>query len=543
MKLTLYDQTIARLDERLFGHFLERAGESEPGPEAAIDPTTGELHRAVAAQLAALRLPLLRFPGGFDVEYGARWTTLIDHAPGRDGSPRPPGCRFGLHEFFDLCQALRSEPLIVVSACSHVMPQQALSLERSLELAAAEVAYCNLPLDAPSTPELLSWAQLRARNGHPEPFGVRLWQVGNEPFLAYVHSLRQQGAADDEIGRGYVEVVEKHIRAMRAVDGSLQFIVEVQMEDITPPVPVLDELLRRLGDEIAYLSYHIYQPWGVETLERGGRPLAPAELTPAELWRCLVSTPGSDPLTGQSAWAADSMERFRASGKPLAITEWNVNMWWANAEKGPPWRGPYSDFANGLGVAGFLHAFLREAGLIRLGAQSMLVGSQWLVGGLDVRGLARGLPPRLRASLAVTSLYAQHHGRAILRSQVSDAALYAQPIRMQNIRPAAGVAWLDALATRDERSLYLHVINRDPAASRTLDVDLSRLPADPQGIIVHRLAGQPDPSHATDPVPAWVEQHEPVGAAAHSPRPGALQLQIPAASVNVYVIPMTTKGT
>ena len=54
------------------------------------------------------------------------------------------------------------------------------------------------------------WGKLRAKNGHPAPFRVKWWGVGNEIF-----------------GQPIAEYVRKHNRveeAMRAVDPSLQAV-------------------------------------------------------------------------------------------------------------------------------------------------------------------------------------------------------------------------------------------------------------------------------------------------------------------------------
>jgi hypothetical protein len=42
-KVAVKDQTLHRIDRRLFGQFMERASWGEPGPEAFADSVTGQL--------------------------------------------------------------------------------------------------------------------------------------------------------------------------------------------------------------------------------------------------------------------------------------------------------------------------------------------------------------------------------------------------------------------------------------------------------------------------------------------------------------------
>jgi alpha-L-arabinofuranosidase len=75
---------------------------------------------------------------------------------------------FGTDEFLGLCRKVgAAEPLIVLAAPG-TKPEQ-------VEYAMNWVHYLN---DPPST----QWGQKRAANGHPEPYGVKLFQIDNEPM-------------------------------------------------------------------------------------------------------------------------------------------------------------------------------------------------------------------------------------------------------------------------------------------------------------------------------------------------------------------------
>jgi alpha-N-arabinofuranosidase len=74
---------------------------------------------------------------------------------------------FGTHEFLELTRQLGAEPLIVLAAPD--------DRPASVEYAMNWVHYVN-------DPATTTWGQMRARNGHPDPYGVRYFQIDNEPM-------------------------------------------------------------------------------------------------------------------------------------------------------------------------------------------------------------------------------------------------------------------------------------------------------------------------------------------------------------------------
>jgi alpha-N-arabinofuranosidase len=74
---------------------------------------------------------------------------------------------FGTDEFLGLCRKLNAEPLIVLAATS--------TDPGEVQYAMDWVHYLN---DPPAT----EWGRLRASNGHPETYGVRYFQIDNEPM-------------------------------------------------------------------------------------------------------------------------------------------------------------------------------------------------------------------------------------------------------------------------------------------------------------------------------------------------------------------------
>jgi len=147
---------------------------------------------------------MVKWPGGNFVS-GYDWYDGIG-----DIDKRPPrfqamwGNRvepndIGIHEFIALCRLLGAEPNLTIN-----------SGFGSAREAAEQVEYCN-----GSTKTRLG--KLRAENGHPEPFNVRLWTIGNEmygPWQFGHMSLNQ-----------YWEKHNRIVQAMKAVDPTIKVVL------------------------------------------------------------------------------------------------------------------------------------------------------------------------------------------------------------------------------------------------------------------------------------------------------------------------------
>ena len=122
--------------------------------------------------LRDLAPPFIRWPGGsFASTY--KWKDGIGPYVSRRYHPNEMWggysdyYGFGTEEFLTLCRKLDSEPLIVLAAPS--------TDPEAVQYAMDWVHYLN---DPPTT-EL---GRLRAANGHAEPYGVRYFQIDNEPM-------------------------------------------------------------------------------------------------------------------------------------------------------------------------------------------------------------------------------------------------------------------------------------------------------------------------------------------------------------------------
>ena len=161
------------------------------------------------ALLRELDSGFYRFPGGNYIS-GYDWRDAIG-----DPDQRSPTWDHawnvmqpndvGIDELIELCKILKVDPYITVNA--------GFGDDRS---AADEVEYANGSIHT-------HWGAMRAANGHPQPYGVKYWNVGNEPYGNW------------QLGRTALRYyVMKHnafAKAMRKVDPSIIIIASGAMPD------------------------------------------------------------------------------------------------------------------------------------------------------------------------------------------------------------------------------------------------------------------------------------------------------------------------
>lgn len=147
----------------------------------------------------------------------------------------------GMDEWLDLTRIIGVEPYVTVNA--------GLGDANS---AAEEVEYLNGPATSP-------WGARRAANGHPEPYGVKFWNIGNEPYGWW------------QIGKTSLEYfMIKHnafAEAMRAVDPTIVLIGSGAMPDQMHPRGTkenasLESIAPKFGTEWDWTGGLLDKAWG-----------------------------------------------------------------------------------------------------------------------------------------------------------------------------------------------------------------------------------------------------------------------------------------
>ncbi|MDE5795181.1 MAG: carbohydrate-binding protein [Muribaculaceae bacterium] len=157
-------------------------------PKTYMDRENG-CREDLAKMLEGLKPKFVRFPGGCYIEgdgtlEGQRrfeWKKTIgpiEERPGHFnanwGYPSTDG--LGFHEFLQLTEDLGAEPLFVVNVgIGHGWIKDYTDIDEYIQEALDALEYCNGDINT-------YWGAKRAENGHPEPFNMRLLEIGNENY-------------------------------------------------------------------------------------------------------------------------------------------------------------------------------------------------------------------------------------------------------------------------------------------------------------------------------------------------------------------------
>lgn len=182
------------------------------------------------AVLKQLNAPVYRWPGGNFVS-GYRWKDGIGD-PDRRAPRKNPAWKgiepndFGLDEFMAFCREVEAEPYIAVN-----------SGQGELAEAVEELQYAN---GAPNTP----MGELRAKNGHEQPYRVKWWGIGNEMYGKW-----QLGHMPLE---KYVAKHNEFAKAMRAADPSIKLIA------VGDAGPWSEGMMKHCANHMDLISEHFY---------------------------------------------------------------------------------------------------------------------------------------------------------------------------------------------------------------------------------------------------------------------------------------------
>lgn len=234
--------TVGEVDPRLYGSFVEHLGRCvytgifEPDHPTA--DATG-LRTDVLDLIRELGVTVVRYPGGNFVS-GHRWEDSV--GPVEDRPRRldlawhsTESHRFGLSEYMAFLRALgpHTEPMLAVNLGTRGVPD-ALRLQE----------YVNHPAGT-------ALSDLRAAHGDKDPFGIRLWCLGNE-----MDGPWQTGhKTAEEYGRLAAETA----RAMRQLDPGVQLVACGSSARSMPTFAAWEAtVLRETYDLVDYVSLHAY---------------------------------------------------------------------------------------------------------------------------------------------------------------------------------------------------------------------------------------------------------------------------------------------
>jgi alpha-L-arabinofuranosidase len=366
------------------------------------------MRRDVVDHLKTLKPGLLRWPGGCFAEYypwqdgllpvdqrppvgPGQWRGLLPDSDDYDNHD------MGTDEFLALCRELNCAPAITVRYGGGGSPGEA----------AGWVEYCN-------GGEKTRWGKVRAERGHPEPYRVKYWFVGNEVWGMSLVEDKSVGACAVR-SRQFAD-------AMRGADPDIRRIHCAPMDS----PGWADQTLKNLKESPDFTEL-VQDGWYFPT----------GDVRLSEALRAPTRTIA--PRLRRIRQALDQAgEAGRRTG--IAFYEWNVM-----------WDRPGDSLA-GFFAAGMLNLFCREAEPLGL----ELAGYFQPVSEGAIR--VEPTSSRIEPAGEVFVLYSVHQGN-----------------RLVKIPDANEAADLDICAslTPDGETMYVTVVNRSLTDDRALELALN----------------------------------------------------------------------
>ena len=429
-KIALHSQfQIGEIDPRIFGGFLEHMGRAVYQgiyePESSQADANG-FRRDVLSALGQLKMTVMRYPGG-NFASGYHWQDgigLISQRPVlRDLAWKSiePNL-FGTDEYIRLCRQMNWMPMLTVNLGTGT-PEEARNW----------VEYCNAPAGT-------RYSNLRAANGSPEPYNVKLWCLGNE--------------MDGPWQLGHVPADQYAIRAqqaahmMKSVDPTIELVVCGSCGINMPTYMEWDRVvMEHIGKLADYISLHRYV---------GNQNNNTSDY--------LAVTSSID----RQIEEMDAVCRFvqAKSHNPirpyLCFDEWNV--WYKNMEMdgegkfAPHLIEEIYTLEDALVVAGFLNSFIRHADVIKIANLAQIVN---VIAPLQTRG----------DNLLVQTIF---HPFVMYSKRYEGISLQVSTSGPEYFAPTYGMTpVIDSSAILNSNKLHIFTTNRNLTEPARVEVHLA----------------------------------------------------------------------
>ncbi|MCC6169467.1 MAG: hypothetical protein IT329_19765, partial [Caldilineaceae bacterium] len=327
---------------------------------------------------------------------------------------------FGINEFLRLCELVGTEPHLCINI-GNGTPEEA----------AAWVEYVNGAADT-------HWGARRAADGHPAPYNVRLWEVGNE-----IYGVWQTGhCGAEENARRYRVWAE----AMLAADPTLELLATGSCQDFVEPYHRWHEaLLTGGGPHMTCIALH--------ALPGNAKPRDPY-VNLVQLWHHLMAHPWRWETVDLPDLLALARQLVPEREVDVAITEWGI--------LGDAQRPQIGNLGGAVYAALFLNMAIRQQEVIRVANATALLHG----GCIRKAGPFIYQDPQVEVIRRYTTLSGSVRLPLSYQGPSYDVVdgVSAAPV-------VAEVPWLDAVAVRQPSGeVVVAVVNRH--AHETLDFTL-----------------------------------------------------------------------
>lgn len=373
---------------------------------------------------------MVRWPGG-NFTSGYHWYDGIGRLEDRKSLPnRAWGglCtnHVGIDEFLRFCELTGIEPLMGVGFDDGVITPKEV---------ADWVEYCNGDITT-------TMGKLRAENGHPEPYNVKYWGIGNEVYGDY-----QIGHTDAAFyATGLVDIAKE----IRKVDPSVKIIACAYGLHNTykKPSDWTRTVVRIAGDYIDYLDTHayVYGPRGSEL----------GDVKRPDVIRAFAAS--NYFLDGFIDSIREILREERMDHIKLSFLEWGIL---PRIGRSKSTRVPHRQtFINMLCTSAYFNEFIRNGDFVHMGAHhnfSFYVQPSYAHG--------ERVNPR-------TLLY-RHYGMMadgkVLDIRTENMPVYDVKTDWMAIGSPTDVPEVDMMAVRKGRKVYVTLMNRNHHESYTLN--------------------------------------------------------------------------
>ena len=349
---------------------------------------------AVLVDLAKkIKVSVLRFPGGCGTHH-YDWKKAIGPVEKR------PMYKFGIDEFMELCRAIGAKPIITLSYFTGTCQDLADLVE-----------YLNAPLGTNPNGGV-AWAEVRAKNGHPEPYGVKWFEFGNEVWHGDHVNIPAVGPR--EYAKRYLECQ----KLIKNIDPDIK-LGAVMRRSLYGLGWWSRSVLSIIKNKVDFVIFHIYSP---------GYRSNKNTMSANKLFKITLAAPQQ--ISNSLFKISEQLKNITGREIPIAITEYNGSF---VQQKPVPYR---HSLGNALFIADLLRVFLTVDVPILCANYHHFSNSYW---GLvyNPRYMKGGGKYYKRPNYYVFYLYANHFGNILLKTQVNSENYFQSGYK--NVLPSAKI--------------------------------------------------------------------------------------------------------
>ncbi|MCW5980390.1 MAG: alpha-L-arabinofuranosidase [Bryobacteraceae bacterium] len=391
----------------LYMQFMEPLGTTDSSVEAAWDYNIDDWRADFVDVVKDLAPGMIRWGGLLSAYY--KWREGVGPVEKRPWMRNyvwggKETNRVGTREFVDLCRRTGAEPLYCVNFQGDGIPAFRVTREGSrwgdAREAADWVSYANDPDN-----------RERRAHGQPEPYNLKIWQLGNET------SYPRNGFSKEQA----IALTTEFARAMKERDPSLSLIGWGDRRD---QELWAGDLLRQAGEHLDYVAIHLMgqRPRRSDTALRG----LEYQRNPEQAWDELLELSGNVDKRVSELEQVIAAERSPAS---IAVTEGHLSM-------SPHNSNPILyEWLPAVYHARSLNIYQRHGEKVKICTAADFEGNRWTVNAVMLQGKCYLMPVG-----SIMRLFKRRNG--------------SQGVAAKSTPPA-----LDVAASRAGDAFFLHVAN------------------------------------------------------------------------------------